>query len=152
MKTTIIPLAGDTLRSATTRRLLGFGTAAACALVLMSGCGRRPIVVQAPPATVIHNPAPTQVVAAAPVAQATPAAAPSVVVLREAPPPPRYEPMSPQPASDHVWIPGYWAWRGGRQEWVSGHWEVPPHPGARWVSPRWERQGDGYVFQQGYWQ
>jgi hypothetical protein len=118
---------------------------AAVVVALLGGCGRRPIVVQAPPATVIQQPAPTQIVTAAPTA-------PSVVVMREAPPPPRHEPMTPQPASDYVWIPGYWAWRNGQQMWVVGHWEVPPHTGARWVSPRWERQGDGYIFVQGYWQ
>lgn len=113
--------------------------------VFLGGCGRRPIIVQAPPATVIQSPAPAPVVAA-PVAQ------PPVVVLKEAPPPPRPEAMTPQPASDYVWVPGYWMWRAGQQEWVAGHWEVPPRPGARWVSARWEKQGDGYIFMQGYWQ
>lgn len=124
--------------------LLRAGGVALClaGAILSNGCFRRTIVVQAPPATVIQNPAP--------VVSAT--ATPPVVVLKEAPPPPRYEAMSPQPSSDTVWIPGYWMWRAGQQEWVSGHWETPPRPGARWVSSRWERQGDGYIFIQGYWQ
>jgi hypothetical protein len=60
--------------------------------------------------------------------------------------------MTPKPSSDYVWIPGYWAWRLGQQQWIAGHWETPPHPGAKWVAPRWDHQGDGYVFVQGYWQ
>lgn len=123
--------------------LVGVGIAT----LAVTGCGRRPIVVQAPPATVIPQPVTAHVVTTAPTAPQ-----PQVVVMREAPPPPRHEPMPPPPASDHVWIPGYWAFRNGQQMWVAGHWETPPHPGARWVSPRWDRQGDGYVFVQGYWQ
>ena len=30
--------------------------------------------------------------------------------------------------------------------------DVPPRLGATWVAPRWDKQGDGYVFVQGYWQ
>lgn len=118
--------------------------AALPAAVFSSGCVRRTVVVQTPPATVIQQ-APAMTMAPAP-------ATPPVVVLKEAPPAPRFEEMSPKPASDYVWIPGYWAWRAGQQQWVAGHWEVPPHVGAKWVAPKWERQGDGYMFIQGYWQ
>lgn len=120
--------------------------------IALSGCARRPIVVQAPPATVIQNPAPTTVVQ-------TPAAAPAlaptgreVIVLKEAPPPPREEAAPPPPPStEYKWIPGYWTARDGREEWVSGHYERPPRTSATWVSPRWERRGEGYVFIEGYW-
>jgi hypothetical protein len=71
--------------------------------------------------------------------------------MKEAPPPPRYESMTPQPSQESVWIPGYWAWSDGQRQWVSGHWDVPPRVGSVWVAPRWDRQGDGYVFIQGYW-
>lgn len=117
---------------------------------LLTGCGRRPIVVNAPPATVIQNPAPTTVVQ-------TPAPAPAptgreVIIMREAPPPPRDEPPpSAPPSSAYTWVPGYWAAREGRQEWIAGHWETPPRSNANWVAPRWERRAEGWVFIEGYW-
>jgi hypothetical protein len=117
----------------------------------LGGCARRPIVVQAPPATVVHSPAPATVVQ-------TPAPAPAlaptgreVIVVREAPPPPREEVPPPPPSASYTWVPGYWAVREGRQEWVPGRYEMPPRAGATWVAPRWERRGDGYVFIDGYW-
>src|SRR5690349_3541057 len=122
----------------------------ALASLALEGCARRPIVVQAPPATVIQSPsAPATVVQ-------TPAPAPTgrdVIVVKEAPPPPRDEPPPPPPPSaSYTWVAGYWSSsHDGRQEWVSGHWEMPPRTGATWVAPRWERRGEGYVFIEGYW-
>jgi hypothetical protein len=123
--------------------------------LLLSGCGRRPIIVQAPAtpqpqptATIIHTPAP--VVASQPVVGTSTR---DVIVVREAPPPPRDEPPPPPPtgAGNYTWIPGYWTVREGRQEWVPGRYETPPRTGATWVAPRWERRADGYVFIDGYW-
>jgi hypothetical protein len=119
-----------------------------------TSCARRPIIVQAPPATVIQSPA--QAPAPATVIQTQPATpAPTgrdVIVVKEAPPPPRQEPPPPPPpSSEYTWVNGYWAARDGRQEWVAGHWEVPPRAGATWMPPRWEQRGDGYVFVEGYW-
>jgi hypothetical protein len=117
----------------------------------LGGCARRPIIVQAPPATVVQNPAPATVVQTAP----APAPAPTgrdVIVIKEAPPPPREEaPPPPPPSASYSWVPGYWAVREGRQEWVPGHYEMPPRSGATWVAPRWERRAEGYVFVDGYW-
>ena len=123
------------------------------ALLILSGCGRRPIIVQAPPAppaptaTVIHTPAP------APAPQPVVGTATrDVVIVREAPPPPRDEPPPPPPPSgSYTWVPGYWSIRDGRQEWVPGRYEMPPRAEATWVAPRWERRADGYVFVDGYW-
>jgi hypothetical protein len=115
----------------------------------LSSCARRPIIVQSPPATVIQNPAPTAVVQTP--APLTPTGR-DVIVIKEAPPPPREEaPPPPPPSSSYSWVPGYWTARDGRQEWVAGHYEMPPRPAATWVSPRWERRADGYVFIEGYW-
>ena len=125
----------------------------AVAALLFSGCGRRPIIVQAAPApqpsaTIIHTPAP--VVAPQPVV-GTPSR--DVIVVREAPPPPRDEPPPPPPTGPgaYTWLPGFWTVRDGRQEWVPGRYETPPRTGATWVAPRWERRTDGYVFIEGYW-
>ena len=60
--------------------------------------------------------------------------------------------MPAQPSGEYIWVAGYWTARDGRQEWVPGRWETPPRSGAVWIEPRWERQGDGYVFIEGRWQ
>ena len=113
----------------------------------MSGCARRPIIVQAPPATVIQNPAPSTTTV-----NTLPPAGRDVIIVKEAPPPPRAETPPPPPSSEYTWLPGYWASRDGRApEWVPGHYEMPPRSSATWVPPRWERRGDGYAFVEGYW-
>lgn len=108
----------------------------------LSGCARRPIVVQTPAPTVVQTPAP-----AAPL---TPTGR-EVIFLREAPPPLREETPPPPPSTEYRWIPGYWTARDGREEWVPGRYERPPRTTAVWVAPRWERRGEGYVFIEGYW-
>src|SRR5258708_15678407 len=52
---------------------------------------------------------------------AVPAAARTEVILNFAPPPVRYE-VVPEPRVGHVWVPGFWEWRGHRHFWVAGHW------------------------------
>lgn len=116
------------------------------AALLVAGCSHRPIVVQTPAPTVIQTP-PAATTEAAPAP--TP---PAVIVVNQAPPAPLQDTMPPQPSPQHVWIPGYWAWRNNQQQWITGHWEIPPHPGATWVEPRWEQRGSEYVFIDGYWQ
>lgn len=74
-----------------------------------------------------------------------------VIVLREAPPPPRHEVKGPPPSPRHVWIAGYWTVRDGRSYWTPGRWEMPPRGHSVWVAPRWERQAGGYVLIEGYW-
>jgi hypothetical protein len=74
-----------------------------------------------------------------------------VVVIREAPPPPRREYVGPRPSPRHVWINGYWALRAGRNVWIAGHWELPPRGRTVWEEPRWERRSNGYIFIEGRW-
>lgn len=66
-----------------------------------------------------------------------------------APPPPRVE-YRPSPRRGHIWIPGYWAWDGGRHVWVEGHWERARR-GYHYVEPRWALVGNQWVFYPGYW-
>jgi len=53
------------------------------------------------------------------------------------------------PPSRHgeVWVEPYWGWTGNQWEWIDGHWDLPPQPGAIWVAPQWD--GQGWV--PGYW-
>jgi WXXGXW repeat (2 copies) len=69
----------------------------------------------------------------------------------QAPPPPRNE-SRPRPPKPHgyVWTDGYWAWNNGRYTWESGHW-VTARQGKRWTSPRWQQQGQSWVFIDGRW-
>jgi hypothetical protein len=76
---------------------------------------------------------------------------PEVIVIRNAPPPPFRESRGPRPSPHHIWVTGYWAARGGRTVWVSGHWELPPRGRTAWVEPRWEHRGGGYIFIEGGW-
>lgn len=73
------------------------------------------------------------------------------VVIDVPPPPPQEEIIVEQPSSAHLWVRGYWVWRGGRHFWISGHWELPPEPGCVWIEPRWEHHDHGYVFVAGAW-
>lgn len=68
-----------------------------------------------------------------------------------APPPPRHEIVLTRPSPRHVWIDGYWVWHGRHQEWVAGHWEVPPRGRHNWEASRWELRGNTYVFIDGRW-
>ena len=69
------------------------------------------------------------------------------------PPPPR-EVVVVRPANEAVWIEGYYVpvGRGGRYEWVPGHWEIPPPRYHTYVRPGWQRRGGNYVYVRGYWQ
>lgn len=67
------------------------------------------------------------------------------------PPAVRAEYYGAAPGPGHVWINGYWGYSGSRYEWNRGHWERPPHRGARWVDGRWDHEGRGYRYRKGYW-
>jgi hypothetical protein len=45
----------------------------------------------------------------------------------------------------------YWTWRDKRNQWMSGHWELPPNSNAMWIAPHWEQQGNAFKFTEGYW-
>jgi len=75
-------------------------------------------------------------------------------VVPKAPPPPVEEmPPDQRPeGADVQWIPGYWQWDAGRQDftWVTGTWRVPP-PGRFWVDGYWKRDDKGWYRVAGFW-
>ena len=80
-----------------------------------------------------------------------PAASYAQVVIRIGPPPPIVERRSPPPDRGYVWIDGYHRWEGGAYVWTPGHWDRPPHRGARWVAHRWEHHRDHWELREGHW-
>ena len=67
------------------------------------------------------------------------------------PPPPQPDMVTPSPAANAVWIPGYWSYNGNSYAWVAGHWEIPPPNAHTYVAAHWENQGTGYFFVPSYW-
>ena len=67
-----------------------------------------------------------------------------------APPAPQVESIPPAPSSTHVWIGGYWAWRG-RWVWVGGTYVVRPRAAAVWVPGHWDQRPRGWVWVPGHW-
>jgi len=73
------------------------------------------------------------------------------MIVMAAPPVAQADVVVAQPSPDYLWVPGHWTWRDSRYEWMAGHWEIPPHANAVWVGPRWDPEGGGYRFYEGYW-
>jgi hypothetical protein len=80
-----------------------------------------------------------------------PAADAAQVFVHVGPPRPRREVIIARPSHRHVWVPGAYRWDGGRYNWASGYWAVPPRPRAVWVPGYWAPRHRGYVFVEGYW-
>jgi len=68
-----------------------------------------------------------------------------------APPALRMEVAPPAPSPRHLWIAGYWGWRGGAHLWIGGHWALPPRPGYIWEPARWEEVNGAWMFYDGHW-
>jgi hypothetical protein len=71
------------------------------------------------------------------------------VFVRVAPPPARVE-ATPAPRHGHVWVPGYWDWRGHRHVWTAGHWERERR-GYVYHEPRWVERNGGWYMERGRW-
>ena len=72
----------------------------------------------------------------------------SIGIQIGAPPPPQAVVVMPvQPASDYIWVGGYWYPVAGHYRWHEGYWSRPPYVGARWIAPRHE----GGRYYGGYW-
>jgi len=78
---------------------------------------------------------------------------PGLVVFKE---PPRrldeWPAADAPPASNAVWVPGYWAWDDASRDflWVSGLWRVPPQ-GFHWVPGYWTQGRGSYQWVSGFW-
>ena len=80
-----------------------------------------------------------------------PAASFAQVMIRVGPPAPVYERRGPPPERGFVWIQGYHRYDDGHYMWVPGHYERPPHEGARWTAHRWQHRGDHWELREGHW-
>jgi hypothetical protein len=109
------------------------------ALALSSGC----VVAERPAPVVYTTPAYSTPPPAYP--------APEEVVVETDPPPPPVEYVGVSPGPGFFWIGGYYHWTGARWAWYRGHYERPPHPGARWYRARYEFRGGRRVYIHGYW-
>lgn len=78
-------------------------------------------------------------------------AAHGAVIVRVAPPAPRYGVIGVAPHPGYVWTEGYYNYRGGSYGWVPGRWMRPPRPHAVWVPGAWVEGRRGYEFHRGYW-
>jgi hypothetical protein len=71
------------------------------------------------------------------------------------PPPPPYPAYEGAygvaPGPGYVWTDGFYDLHGNNWVWVRGRWAHPPHPHARWESPRWERTRHGWSRRGGHW-
>jgi hypothetical protein len=72
-------------------------------------------------------------------------------IATEAPPRARYERRLARPDRDSVWIKGYWDRQDSRWEWVGGRWERPSDRRARWVNPRYRREGRAWRYEPAHW-
>jgi hypothetical protein len=79
------------------------------------------------------------------------AAAYPEVVVRTAPPAPRYEMITGAPSPHHFWVGGYWGYHAhGGYYWNGGHWAAP-RQGYRYEPAHWNARGGAYHFSPGYW-
>jgi WXXGXW repeat (2 copies) len=62
-------------------------------------------------------------------------------IATDPPPRARYEGRMVRPHRDSVWINGYWDRQQDQWGWISGRWEQPSNPRARWINARYIREG-----------
>ncbi|MFK3794852.1 MULTISPECIES: YXWGXW repeat-containing protein [unclassified Pseudomonas] len=88
-----------------------------------------------------------------PVALATLASTPTYareeIIIRQAPPPVRMEPV-PVARPGYAWDQGHWRWQRGQYVWVPGHWQPVRH-NARWQPGHWEARGPNWYWIEGRW-
>ena len=72
-----------------------------------------------------------------------------VVVVREAPPPPRDE-VVPTLRHGYVWSPGHWEWRHNHHVWVAGR-QIRARHGYVYNAPAWEQRDGRWMMHPGSW-
>ena len=72
------------------------------------------------------------------------------IVADVAPPAPYVEVVPVAPYAGAVWLNGYWGWRGGRHQWVGGHYEQP-RAGYAWAPHRWVQHDNRWHLEGGVW-
>lgn len=74
------------------------------------------------------------------------------IAATKAPPSPVVENIPAQPSSDLVWIPGYWIWLEGKNDfaWICGVWRRPP-PKLKWIPGKWTSIDGQWIREQGFW-
>lgn len=75
------------------------------------------------------------------------------IAVKQPPEPVNELPPQQQPDGQNVqWIPGYWMWDQGRDDyvWVSGMWRDVP-PGRKWVPGEWQQVDGGFQWVPGFW-
>ncbi|NGZ82894.1 YXWGXW repeat-containing protein [Duganella aceris] len=73
----------------------------------------------------------------------------AVIVVQNAPPPPRHE-VAPQARRGYVWVPGYWDWKRNKHVWTKGHWERE-RKGYVYHQPSWVERDGHWEMQRGNW-
>jgi hypothetical protein len=71
------------------------------------------------------------------------------IVVRSAPPAPKYERV-PAPRRGYVWAPGHWEWRGHRHQWMPGFW-IADRPGYAYAPAAWARRDGGWYLESARW-
>ena len=78
-----------------------------------------------------------------------PAANAVEIIVREAPPPMRVEPM-PAPRPGYTWGAGHWDWNGSHYIWAPGTW-VSERPGYVYNAPTWVQREDHWERREENW-
>lgn len=74
-----------------------------------------------------------------------------VVYVSSRPPRGVVEVIAVAPSRAHVWVPGFYAWRGNAYVWVPGRYELPPRGLRRWEPARWKHDRRGWFLVEGRW-
>ena len=73
----------------------------------------------------------------------------AVIIVREAPPPPRSERV-PHARRGYTWVAGHWDWRNNRHQWVRGAW-LRDRSGYVYHQPTWAERDGKWQMSRGQW-